>query len=55
MKTLLVIGGTVLEWFNSYHSDRKQSVTILQACSVTMELLFGVPQGSILGPLLFFI
>jgi len=55
MKTLLGIGGVVLEWFSSYLSDRTQSVKILQATSVIMELLFGVPQGSVLGPLLFLI
>ena len=55
MKTLLGIDGVVLEWFNSYLSDRTQSVKILEASSEKMELPFGVPQGSVLGPLLFLI
>ena len=55
MKILLGIGGIVIEWSMSYLSDRTQSVKILQATSVIMELLFGVPQGSVLGPLLFLI
>ena len=55
MNTLLGIGGTVLEWLSSYLFVRTQSMKIFQARSVIMELLFGVPQGSVLGPLLFLI
>ena len=37
----------------SYLSNRKQRKKINTACSLWEEILFGVPQGSILGPLLF--
>ena len=42
-------------WFNSYLHDRKQSVRIENVISATKEITFGVPQGSILGPILFLI
>ena len=42
-----------LDWFQSYLSDRKQCVRIGDAVSKVLPLEFGVPQGSILGPVLF--
>ena len=42
-----------LELVNSYLSNRKQRVKINNKYSSWSEILFGVPQGSILGPLLF--
>ena len=45
--------GTAWEWFSSYLSDRCQAVKIGSILSEFKELLFGVPQGSVLGPLLF--
>ena len=47
------ITGTVLEWFRSYLSDRTQFVQDNVACSAPHVLEFGVPQGSVLGPLLY--
>ena len=44
------VGGSALKWFSSYLTEHYQSVKIL---SELQKLLFGVPQGSILGPLLF--
>lgn len=49
----LGIRGVVLQWLNSYLRNRTQVVTVMEAMSVLAELLFGVPQGSVLGPLLF--
>ena len=42
-----------LQMLQSYFSNRKQTTKINDAYSKYCEILFGVPQGSILGPLLF--
>ena len=42
-----------LDWFQSYLSDGQQCVRIGDAVSKVLPLEFGVPQGSILGPVLF--
>ena len=47
--------GSELKWFGSYFQDRFQSVKIGSAVSDLFKLKFGVPQGSVLGPLLFFL
>ena len=44
-----------LLWFESYLSHRSQQVNINTNQSKTGSVLYGVPQGSILGPLLFLI
>ena len=46
-------GDVVLNWFKSYFNDRKYSVAVNQSHSDTFNLTVGVPQGSILCPLLF--
>ena len=51
----LGISGLALEWFRSYLNDRVQSVLINDSESDIYQLLFGVPQGSVLGPILFII
>ena len=47
------IGGKALAWFKSYLSSRSQFVRIDDSTSKSYDLLCGVPQGSILGPLLY--
>ena len=47
------ITGKLLRWITDYLTDRKQRVTIEGASSEFVNLTAGVPQGSILGPLLF--
>ena len=49
------IDETLLQWLASYLSNRKQRVVIPGACSEWVAITAGVPQGSILGPLLFLI
>lgn len=49
------ITGTVLEWFRSYLKDRKQQVHFNDGWSKMLTTEYGVPQGSVLGPLLFII
>ena len=45
--------GTVLDWYQSYLTNRCQAVVIDNNVSQPLGLKHGVPQGSILGPLLF--
>ena len=47
------IRGKAHDWFRSYLSNRSQFVAIENMRSTTKRINFGVPQGSVLGPLLF--
>ena len=47
------ISGTALTWFSSCLTDRFQSVLIEGNYSSDFNLMYRVPQGSVLGPVLF--
>ena len=49
------LGDGLLNWFKSYLGNRKQKVVIQASESSLSPLRAGVPQGCVLGPLLFLI
>ena len=47
------LSSSAIQWFRSYLSNRYQAVRINTALSEPLLMRYGVPQGRILGPLLF--
>ena len=53
LETMFGIQGPVLCWFKEYITNRTQMITLKNTSSTPIRLNFGVPQGSVLGPVLF--
>ena len=53
LKVTYGIEGNALKWFDSYITNRSQTVRICNHVSSSTNLSYGVPQGSVLGPILF--
>ena len=53
MQSRFGLDGIVLAWIRSFLSDRVQRVCFDDCLSAVLLLIYGVPQGSVLGPLLF--
>ena len=53
LETSYGICGSVLIWFTSYLHDYQQFVRCRNSISILSYILYGFPQGSVLGPILF--
>ena len=49
----LGLNSYILRWLADYLTNRRQKITIEGECSDTVKVLSGVPQGSVLEPLLY--
>ena len=49
------VGGHAVKWFSSYLAERKRYTSVNNMNSQIDDISYGVPQASVLGPLLFLI
>jgi len=47
------VDSSALAWFRSYLAGRRQHVRCGGKCSALSDVIYGVPQGSVIGPILF--
>ena len=50
---LIVVNDTVLAWFESYLNSRKCYVQVERSTSTTRSVTCRIPQGSVVGPILY--
>ena len=53
LQRIVGLSGQVLSWIRSFLTERSLRVVYAGGLSLLIVLLWGVPQGSVLGPLLF--
>ena len=51
LESTVGLSGRVIDWIRSYLTDRTQCVVCDGKCSRLVHLLWGIPHGTVLGPL----
>ena len=55
LRVTLDVGSSALAWFWSYLAGRTQRIRCDGKCSTSIDIDCGIPQGSVLGPILFIV